>query len=164
MLNVELKLPLTVLSQVDVARCLREINALNDFFVRSKVRQPGTPMQMPKLTILLDQVARENNYNLSEENDRKNLAAQLDYIIGKAPLLHISFAAEPSPKALEKILIWFRSNIHPQALLQVGLQPTIAAGCVVRTSNKVFDMSLREHLNQQQKFLAQLIDGAARKQ
>jgi hypothetical protein len=161
---VELKLPLNVISQVDVARMLREVNALNDFFVQTKARQPGTPMQMPKLTLLLEQVARENNYNLSEENDRQKLAQQLDQIIGNAPLLHISFAADPSPKALEKILVWFRSNIHPQALLQVGLQPTIAAGCVVRTSNKVFDMSLREHLNQQQKFLAQLIDGAARKQ
>jgi hypothetical protein len=161
---VELKLSLNVISQVDVARMLREVNALNDFFVQTKARQPGTPMQMPKLTLLLEQVARENNYNLSEENDRQKLAQQLDQIIGNAPLLHISFAAEPSPKALEKILVWFRSNIHPQALLQVGLQPTIAAGCVVRTSNKVFDMSLREHLNQQQKFLAQLIDGAARKQ
>jgi hypothetical protein len=62
---VELKLPLNVISQVDVARMLREVNALNDFFVQTKARQPGTPMQMPKLTLLLEQVARENNYNLS---------------------------------------------------------------------------------------------------
>lgn len=160
---MELKLPLTVVSQIDVARMLREINALNDFFVQTKVRQSGTPMQLPKLTLLLEQVARDNNLNLLEEKDRRNLASALDQVIGKAPLLHISFAAEPSPKALEKILTWFRTNIHPQALLQVGLQPTIAAGCVVRTANKVFDMSLREHLNQQQKFLAQLIDGAAKR-
>jgi F0F1-type ATP synthase delta subunit len=78
-------------------------------------------------------------------------------------LLHISFAAEPSTQALEKILVWFRANIHPQALLQVGLQPTIAAGCVLRTPNKVFDMSLRNHLIEQQKYLMQLIDVAAKK-
>jgi hypothetical protein len=159
---MEFKLPLNIISQMDVARILREINSLNDFFVQTKARQSGTPMKLPKITMLIDQIARENNCNLLEEKDRQTLAAALDQILGKAPLMHISFAAEPSPKALEKILVWFRLNIHPYALLQVGLQPTIAAGCVLRTSNKVFDMSLREHLNQQQKFLVQLIDGADR--
>jgi F0F1-type ATP synthase delta subunit len=162
--RMELKLSTNVISQVDVARVLRELKALDDFFAASKVRAAGTPMQLPKLTRLLEQTAQENNYSLLEEKDRKSLIAQLDYIIGKAPLLHISFAAEPAPSALEKILVWFRENIHPQALLQVGLQPSIAAGCVLRTTNKVFDMSMREHLEQQQKFLAQLIDTAAKKQ
>jgi hypothetical protein len=46
---------------------------------------------------------------------------------------------------------------------QVGLQPTIAAGCVVRTSNKVFDMSLKEHLTEQEQYLMQLIDVAAKR-
>jgi F0F1-type ATP synthase delta subunit len=161
---MEFKLPLSIISQVDVARMLREINNLNDFFIQSKVRQSGTPMQIPKFSRLLDQIARENNYNLLEEKDRRDLAANLDQILGKAPLIHISFASEPSPKALEKILVWFRGSIHPQTLLQVGLQPNIAAGCVVRTQNKVFDMGLKEYLNQQQKYLVQLIDAAAKKQ
>jgi F0F1-type ATP synthase delta subunit len=160
---VELKLSTNVIGQVDVARILRELKDLEDFFVAAKTRSAGTSMQLPKLTRLLDEVAKENNYNLLEEDQRKALMQQLETVIGKAPLLHISFAADPSPKALEKILIWFRTNIHPQALLQVGLQPSIAAGCVVRTSNKVFDMSLREYLNEQQKYLTQLIDVAAKR-
>jgi F0F1-type ATP synthase delta subunit len=28
-------------------------------------------------------------------------------------------------------------------LVQIGLQPNLGAGCVVRTTNKYFDMSLR---------------------
>jgi F0F1-type ATP synthase delta subunit len=158
---VELKLPNSVVSQVDVARILRELNSLNDFFAGTAKRQAGTSMQLPKLTRLLDQVATDNGLNLLEEKDRKVLSEQLNLVLGKAPLLHISFAAEPSPKALERILVWFRQNIHPQALLQVGLQPTIAAGCVVRTSNKLFDMSLRSYLKDQEPYLVQLINGAA---
>jgi F0F1-type ATP synthase delta subunit len=65
------------------------------------------------------------------------------------------------PKALEKILLWLRQNVHPQVLLQVGLQPAIAAGCVLRTTNKIFDMSLKAHLSQQTDYLKQLISGAA---
>jgi F0F1-type ATP synthase delta subunit len=73
----------------------------------------------------------------------------------------MSFASEASPKALDKIVAWLRSNIHPQTLLQVGLQPTIAAGCIVRTTNRVFDLSLRTHLREQEPYLTQLIATAA---
>jgi F0F1-type ATP synthase delta subunit len=161
---MDFKLPLNMVSQVDVARMLREINALNDFFIQSKIREAGSPMQLPKTSRLLEQIATDNQLNMLEENDRAKLASSLDQILGKAPTIHISFASEPTPKVVEKILVWFRANIHPQALLQVGLQPNIAAGCVVRTHNKVFDMSLKDYLGQQQKYLIQLIDAAAKRQ
>jgi F0F1-type ATP synthase delta subunit len=158
-----LQLSTNIVSQVDVSRISRELKSLDDFFAAAKARPAGTSMQLPKLTRLLDQVAKENNFNLLEESHRKALLTELDQILGSAPQLHISFAAEPSPQALEKILMWFRTNIHPQALLQVGLQPTIAAGCVLRTPNKVFDLSLRTYLNDQQKYLMQLIDTAGKR-
>jgi F0F1-type ATP synthase delta subunit len=157
-----LQLSNNIVSQVDVARILRELKSLDDFFISTKARAAGTPMQLPKLTRSLDKLARDNKLNLLDESHRKALYQELDQVIGKSPLIHISFAAEPSPKAVEKILVWFRTNIHPQVLLQVGLQPSIAAGCVVRTANKVFDLSLREHLNNEQAYLAQLIDTAAK--
>jgi hypothetical protein len=158
---MDLKLPLTVVSQVDAARVLRELNALDDFFVSAAVRKTGVPMQPPRLTRSLGNIARDNGLNLLEDQDRKALAIKLDEIIGKAPILHISFAAEPSPAALERILIWLRDNIHPQVLVQVGLQPNIAAGCVLRSNNRIFDMSLRSFLDKQEPYLVQLIAGAA---
>jgi F0F1-type ATP synthase delta subunit len=160
---VELKLSTNIVSQVDVARISRELKGLDDFFIDANNRTAGTSIQLPRLTRMLDELAKENNYNLLEEEHRRALKQQLDVVIGKAPQLHISFAAEPSAKALERILIWFRTNIHPQVLLQVGLQPGIAAGCVIRTANRVFDMSLRQHLDEQQMYLAQLIDVAAKR-
>jgi F0F1-type ATP synthase delta subunit len=161
---MDIKLPLNIIDQIDINRILRELKAVDDFFVAAKARPAGSNLQMPKLTRSLEEIAKANNYNLLEEEHRKNLYTQIQQVKKNAPLVHISFAAEPSPSALERILVWFRANIHPQLLLQVGLQPTIAAGCVVRTNNKVFDMSLREHLNQEQKYLIQLIDVATKKQ
>jgi F0F1-type ATP synthase delta subunit len=159
---VELKIPTTLISQVDVARVMRELNSLNDFFVGAAVRETGSPMKLPGLTRLLDQLAKDNQCNLLEEKQRKELYDKLNVVLGKAPLLHISFASEPSTKALERILVWLRTNIHPHTLLQVGLQPTIAAGCVLRTPNKLFDLSLRSYLAEQEPYLVQLIQGAAR--
>lgn len=155
-------LPLSVVSQVDVARVMRELNALMDFFVSIKARPAGSSVQPPRLSRPLDQLAQANRYNLLEEGQRQELYDRLNLILGKAPLIHISFATEASPKALEKILNWLRTNIHPQTLLQVGLQPTIAAGCVVRTPSRVFDLSLRPYLRDQEPQLVALIAGAAR--
>jgi F0F1-type ATP synthase delta subunit len=108
----------------------------------------------------MDRLARENEVNLLEEKHRTKLMEMLKDIHKNAPSLHISFAVEPSPKALEQILVWMRQNIHPQVLLSVGLQPAIAAGCILRTTNKIFDLSLRTYLKQQSQYLTQLIRGA----
>lgn len=159
-LKPDFKLPLTMGSTIDVARAMRELNALNDFMVASSVRTPGTALQLPKLTRQLEELARLNDLNLTDEAHRKELSAQLNAALGRCPVLHISFAAEPPVKALETILLWLRKNINPHILLTVGLQPGIAAGCVLRTPNLLFDMSLRAHLKQQEPYAIELIRGA----
>ena len=155
-----LKLPNSVISPSDVARIERELNSLDDFFVAAKARQSGTSMQLPKLTRILNQLAQDNNVNLLEEADRHRLGKALKLAYDKAPTLHISFATEASPKALDKMVAWIRSNIHPQALIQVGLQPSIAAGCFLRTDNKTFDLSLRAAMKKSEPQLLKLIAGA----
>lgn len=155
-----LNIPSIVISQSDVARLRRELNGLNDFFTSAKARQTGTAMQLPKLTRILNQLAHENRINLLEEADRNKLAAALAELYDQAPSLHISFASEPSPKALETLVVWVRTNIHPHALIQIGLQPSVAAGCFLRTPNQVFDMSLRSTLKKSEPYLVKLIAGA----
>jgi F0F1-type ATP synthase delta subunit len=152
-----LKLPASVIGQTDIMRIRRELDSLNDFFVSAKAQPAGRDLPLPKVTRGLDQLARENGVNLLEVNSRSQLIAQLDAVYQKAPSFHISFAVEASPKALERILLWLRQNVHPQLLLQVGLQPAIAAGCVLRTTNKIFDMSLRSRLTQHTDYLVELM-------
>lgn len=154
-----LKLPIELIGPADITRLSRELNSLDDFFVGAKAKKSDTTSP-PKITRLLELVARQNQINLLETPARKSLAEQLKKTTDSSPLLHISFAADPPPKALERILMWLRENIHPSVLLQVGLQPGIAAGCVLRTPNKLFDMSLRANLKKQEMYLAKLIAGA----
>lgn len=155
-----LKLPSSVISQTDVARLMRELNGLDDFFIGASARQHGTKMSLPKISRQIDLLARDNGVNLLEESNRQQLMTELETIYKEAPNLHISFAIEPSPKAFEKVILWIRKNIHPQTLVSVGLQPAIAAGCVLRTTNKVFDMSLRASLDKETDYLKQLVQGA----
>jgi hypothetical protein len=155
-----LKLSYLVVSQTDITRLRRELNSLNDFFTAAQARQTGTTMNLPKITGTLSQLAQDNGVNLLDDNQRAQLDKALEQVYEKAPSLHISFASEPSPRALQSVIHWLRTNIHPQALVQIGLQPSIAAGCTLRTPNHYFDLSLRTAIKKAEPYLFKLIAGA----
>jgi hypothetical protein len=150
-------LPVNVASPVDVARLLREITALIDFLDQSKIRQPGTPMKLPKTSRLLDEIVQANSLNLLQPEDALFLRTSLLGIKQKAPLLHISFSSDPSPLFLQRLMSYLRKEIHPFVLLQAGMQPTIGAGCMLRTKNKFFDFSLRQAFIQKRSLLTDQI-------
>lgn len=151
-------LPPQLTGQTDINRLLRELEALDEALIGANEGKG----QLPKVTSLLNQTALANGYKLLEKNHRLHIAQQLAKIRDHAPLLHISFAAEPSPKVTETLLAWLRANIHRYVLLQIGLQPAIAAGCVLRTPNKIFDMSLGASLQRQKPYLLELIKGVTK--
>src|SRR5690348_7844978 len=124
---MELKLPLVIVSHADVARLLREIEALDDMVPAARA---NSPVAQPDISYMLAQLARLNNVDLLAGGSRGKLKQGLTAVLNQAPNLHITFAAEPSPEALSKLLDWLRRSIHAQSLLTVGLQPTIAAGCL----------------------------------
>jgi hypothetical protein len=76
--------------------------------------------------------------------DRQRLQQFLVDIKERSPVIHVSFSADPSPLFAEKLVTWLRREIHPLLLLNIGLQPNIGAGCILRTTNKYFDFSLKQ--------------------
>jgi F0F1-type ATP synthase delta subunit len=156
---VELKLPPKIVSRGDLNRILRELNRFNDYLVGSQFKNEGQDTVSQNISPLLAELASINSYDLMDENRRKELYGQLEAMSAHAPGLHISFTSAPSPSSLEKVIIWLRGNIHPQILLSVGLQPTIAAGCVLRTPNRVIDMGLKQTLMKKQPLLLEMIKG-----
>ena len=146
-------LPDSVVGPVDAGRLDREAEELDEYLRSYAIRKTGVAMQLPKTTVSLDELAETNHLNLLQAADRRRLVFFLHGLSEKAPVLHLSFAADPSPAFTAKIVHWLRQNIHPFVLMQVGLQPSIAAGCTVRTTNKYFDFSLRQHLLQNRQML-----------
>src|SRR3989344_9131647 len=149
--------------RTDINRLLRELEQIEQASISSAAAK-GKEIPAPGPSNMLTQVATTNSYDLGRSDSRGELVAALAKIHDHAPLLHISFASEPSPKVVETLLQWLRSNIHIYALLQIGLAPAIGAGCVLRTPNKIFDLSLGASLQKQKPYLVQLIKGAALKQ
>lgn len=137
-------LPLLVVGPVEVGRLLRELLEIDNVISQAKLAGRSEQLKMPKTSQLMDEAAQINQLDLLQSADRKLLFETLKSIALKAPVLHMSFSADPPPAFTAKLMTWIRREIHPQALLTIGLQPSIGAGCILRTTNKYFDLSLRK--------------------
>lgn len=154
-----LKLPIVIGTKSDLGRLLRELMAVEEFLSQAAVREPGTAVTMPKISKAMQELATVNQVNLLDAGQRGRLLEEVTQCREHAPLLHMSFAVEPSASFVQKMVVWLRDNIDPHALLQVGLQPDIAAGCTLRTRNKYYDLSLRKAMTKHRHELVDLIAG-----
>lgn len=150
-----LVLPISVIGRVDLGRLIREVELLDEFLRQAAIREPGSTVKLPRTSRLMDDVIQVNRLNVLLEPERRRLMDFLLDVRKQAPMLHMSFSADPSPLFTQKLVTWLRREIHPCVLLQVGLQPNIGAGCVIRTANQYFDFSLRQHFLDTKPLLAE---------
>lgn len=148
---------MSVSSPVDVGRLIRELEQLDDAVLQEGLRHKDKTPSMPKTSQLMDRLLQENHLDLLEKADRQRLREFLTGVKDKAPVLHISFSADPPASFIEKIMAWLRREIDPLVLMSVGLQPNIGAGCIVRGRNKQFDFSLRQDFLKKRDLLLQSI-------
>lgn len=158
-----LTLPIQATSRADIGRLLREVEQIDNFLKQAAIREPGTSVKMPKTSRLLDEFVSSNDLNLLQDDDRKRVQKFLLMVKTKAPLLHMSFSVDPAPAFTQKLITWLRKEIHPLVLLQLGLQPNIGAGFVMRGTSKYYDFSLREHFRKQRPLLIDKLHGDMKK-
>jgi hypothetical protein len=139
-------LPLALVSPVDLGRMIRELEKLKETLDQDHLRGKEHHDKVLKTSELLGATGELNKIDFREHAQRQNLLHFLQQVREKAPLLHMSFSADPNPDFIEKIMAWLRREIHPLTLLTIGMQPNIGAGCVLRTTNHYFDFSLRKDL------------------
>lgn len=153
---MSLKLPLSIMTKPDLHRLIREVEALDSYIHQNSIRGQKSAA-LPRLTSSLEALLSDNGMDVMDDKVRTELRKVLSLLVTTAPVVHMSFAIEPSSFMTQKIVSWFRSEVHPALMLHTGVQPTIAAGCVLRTSNKFFDFSLRQHLRASQSLLMESI-------
>ncbi|MBC7707629.1 hypothetical protein H7Y63_00180 [Polaromonas sp.] len=149
----QLQLPLLVVSPVDVGRLIRDVEALDNQLMQFDLKGQTHEAKMPKTSLLLEAIIDSNKLDLLVPAQRKQLLDFLAQIRAHAPVLHISFSADPAASFIEKLMTWLRQEISPQVLLTVGLQPNIGAGCLVRSTNKFYDFSLRQNFTKNRELL-----------
>lgn len=145
MVSNQFALPVSTVTRNDVSKLIREIELIDGFLTQASLREAGaSSAQMPKTSNMLDEVTTLNKLNLLQKEDRNKLHEFLTNLRMQAPILHLSFNNEPSQFFQQKLVTWIRQQMHPSILLQIGLSPSIGAGCILRSTNKVFDFSLRQ--------------------
>lgn len=149
-------LPSSVVTKVDVSHLVSEVERIDDALTAAAVRagvgatQDVAPVVSQQLTDFLAQ----NTLSLLVAKDRTELIKQLRLLKEKVPVIHMTFAVTADPESLQEIAAWVRTEVSPQAVIAVGLQPSLVAGVYLRTPNHVQDLSLRGRLAEQRDVLA----------
>lgn len=155
-------LPFGIVSKTDLARLVVEFerydNELTAVAVRTKSKSK-TPHNAPAMSANLSDFIESNSLSLANSKDRVAILRQLRILKQKAPVIHMTFATTADPQSLEKLAQWLRTNIHPQAVINVGIQPDLVAGVYMRTPNHVHDFSLRGQLRDKRSILVNEIRG-----
>lgn len=162
-ISEQIILPERLVSSADLSRLIRELEAIDESLNQSELRKPGEPTKLARSSATLEEMAKVNNVQLTDKTQRLQMLAMLQAFKDHAPRIHLSVASEPTANFNRMIIIWLRKNIHPLMLLEIGLQPTLAAGCMLRTDNKIFDMSLRHRFAENRGILIQKISEIGQK-
>lgn len=160
----EFTLPPAIMSPSDIARMQRNLESFNDARKEAELRsRSGVVVDEVQPSALLRIMAQTNDCDLNIASHRDALLTELTRIVKEAPTVTISFAVDPPNQVMSKLVAWLRDNVHPQVLVRIGLQPNIAAGCIVRTPSKEYDFSLRSRFAEQRPLLIRRLKDATRK-
>lgn len=144
---MELKLTDSIASKTDIIRLYRELDLYCNQEIQNKIRQDES--KEISVSSQLNEFAVKNSIDLSNKTDCELFLKAISAFKEKLIVIHISFPVEPSLSCVHKLVAWFRQNIDQNIVVNIGLQPSIAAGIIVRTPNKQFDFSLRRRLYEQ---------------
>lgn len=143
----KLLFPTSLASKKELIKVQRELESLRDAMIATNVSNKtlGKPRPLPALSDTANELIRTNNITL----DSKSIVPLIQLLQearDKSPVLRVAFAVEPDGESMSKLVSWFRKEIDPELLLQVGIQPTIAGGCIVQTISNRYDFSLRKQI------------------
>jgi F0F1-type ATP synthase delta subunit len=87
-----------------------------------------------------------------------DLIQHLRKLKDSVPIIHMTFATQADRDSLQQLAQWLRTEVHPQAVIGVGLQPALVAGVYVRTPNHIHDLTIRGKLESSRGVLVQELE------
>jgi len=158
--SAQFVLPTSLVSRVDISRLVGEFEQVDNDLTAAAVRaKAGVEQQTkPVLSQPLADFLAENNLSIETSRDRNELITELRTLKDTAPILHMTFAVTADRDSLQTLTKWVRESIHPQAVIDVGLQPALVAGVYLRTPNHIHDLSLRAALKGQHAVLVEELE------
>lgn len=110
----------------------------------------------PEPSALLADVLEANKLDHPKPDDLDELRKQLEAVLAKAPVAHLTLAALPNTLIKKKLTAWFRSEISPDMLLTFAVRTDIGGGAVIYAGSHVYDFSFRNLLIANRQKLAEI--------
>lgn len=144
---MSLNLPSSIATKSDVVAVLRNVDEVLDKYVENNIReQEGVDFKdRPDVASNLALLVSENKLDVSVET-LNSLKTWLEHLKDHAPVVRFTFANDPTTDFLARLVTWLRQESGHFVLVRYGVQPTIAAGCLMYTPARRYDFTLRRHL------------------
>ena len=141
----EFVLPPSMVSKLDISRLANEVEQVDNDLTEAALRAKTNGGEVPKPVVSeqLSAFLEKNGQTLDNAGERTELIKQLRELKENVPVLHMTFAVPADGESLQQLADWVRNSVHPQAVIEVGLQPALVAGVYLRTTNHVHDFSVR---------------------
>lgn len=152
-------LPVDLYSSDQLSAVILELQAhidmLRDEAVRAKAGKATA--DPPAISALLVGVLHGANVRLESRPGAEQVLKVLTTIRKQAPQVHLSLAALPARTLKRQLTVWFRTQIHPYALLTFTARSDLCGGIVVQAGSHIYDFSFREPLINNRARLAELV-------
>lgn len=158
----EFVLPPTVVSRLDVSRLAGELERIDNELTSEAIRHKSDEnyeVSKPLMSDKLNDFLHANELELGNDHLRSELIKQVKLLKDTVPVIHMTFAVPADQESLGTLVGWLRESIHPQAVVAIGLQPSLVAGVYMRTPNHVHDFSLRSKLQGSRSKLVGALEG-----
>lgn len=136
-------LPAALTGHADVARLIREVEFVENELQAQKVRGGQSGVHLPAMSQSLGDFLDLNKLDAADGHALIELKQRLGQLKDHAPVIHMTFSTQADPESLQQLVTWLRQEVHPHALVTVGLQPALVAGVYMRTPNQVHDFTVR---------------------
>lgn len=154
-------LPASVYTPQLVQTVVFDVETLRDYLSHAKVqRKVGAKPDLPPGHAVETETVLKAWLD-GKEPTITNLTELLTALNGlKLTTVHLTMAALPSDPQRLKLVEWFRSNCRPDLLVSFSADRTIGGGIIIRTPNRMFDLSFRQQLMAGQQKLPEIIRAA----
>lgn len=156
----QLKLPLSIATKADLVAVLRNLEDVLDAYNENSIRvQEGVDfVARADVSSNLAALVQENGLAVSVQT-LGALKTWLIHLKDHAPIVRFTFASDPNPEFLARIVGWLRQTSGSFVLVRFGIQPSIAAGCLMYTPARRYDFSLRTKILASGPIFSKLVAG-----
>lgn len=112
----------------------------------SKVLENSNPEEALKSVSPETDSLVQANQQLMQNLNLVQFKEKLDQAIKESPVFDVILATHPHDSFLAELVVWFRKSIHSNSLLNIHVRRSIGGGVVLRSKNKLFDLSLRPRI------------------